>query len=751
MRGRVVGSIVNGCLVAGIVLAPAAAVATANLDPTLPFGSVAVLALLGAILGLVLAASRISGPAAHGLALCLGPGAILSFVTSVEPGVPADASWSDRVFALGSDLVSWVQVVASGGQAVDNLVFLLLTAAAAWLMGYVGAWSVFRDRAAGWPVAVGMTAMAMILATFPKYYGFLLFELVASLLLIGHMNFQSRQVSWEAAGVSQSRSVRPRALRAGAALILALVALAWLAPTALARQPISRQLGGANQPWQQTQQEFHRMFGGLQAPPDGNLSGFSRAITLGGSFHQSDQPVMTVAASQPAYWRVTVFDQYTGQGWASADPIEQGTLQPGSAVLRPSDQGRADLTQQFTILSPRTNFLAGAGQPYGFDQAVTTQIFPVAPGDDVDLVATLADTPLGPSSQYTVTSGVSTASPDELRAADANYPPEVRQRYLELPTMPDRVVQLARQLTAGQPNPYDKALAVEMYLRSFPYTLDLSPPPADHDAVDYFLFDARTGYCDYFASAMVVLLRSVGIPARVAAGYATGTLQDSGDYLVKDSDAHSWVEAYFPPYGWIPFEPSAPWPGLTPSGAPEDPAASPPAVPTPSAGAAGQSDQSTTSQSDAGGGQSSDATPTPTPNPDDPTQSAANPTDAPLDPRSLLWLLSLLGAIAMLAGLLWWVWERDLRGRPPVVVAYVKMIRLASFLGFRHCPADTPDEYGHALSGAVPRAGPSVQRIAGDYARYQFSRRDTSAGDRPLQQWRLVRNALLRQIGRLHR
>ena len=105
----------------------------------------------------------------------------------------------------------------------------------------------------------------------------------------------------------------------------------------------------------------------------------------------------------------------------------------------------------------------------------------------------------------------------------------------------------------------DRALALETYLRTtYPYTLDLPTPPYNRDLVDYFLFDLQRGYCDYYASAMVVLARASGLPARLVTGYAGGTWEaQAAQFTVTEANAHSWAEVYFPGYGWIPFEPTA--------------------------------------------------------------------------------------------------------------------------------------------------------------------------------------------------
>ncbi len=168
------------------------------------------------------------------------------------------------------------------------------------------------------------------------------------------------------------------------------------------------------------------------------------------------------------------------------------------------------------------------------------------------------------STNYRVHSLVSVADVNELRAAGQDYPDWVRQKFLVLPQgIPERVKALANQLTASKPTAFDKALAIENYLRTYPYSLDVPIPPKQQDLVDYFLFDLKKGYCDYYASAMVVLARETGIPARLALGYASGVYNiNSKRFVVTEADAHSWVEVYFPGIGWVSFEPTAASPRL---------------------------------------------------------------------------------------------------------------------------------------------------------------------------------------------
>jgi len=144
-----------------------------------------------------------------------------------------------------------------------------------------------------------------------------------------------------------------------------------------------------------------------------------------------------------------------------------------------------------------------------------------------------------------------------LRSAPEEYDAQLRETYLQVPALDPRVAELARSITANARTPYDKAVAIESYLRShYRYTLDLAGRPGA-DALAQFLFDVRAGHCEYFASAMTILLRTLEVPARIVNGFLPGEYNElGGDYIVRASDAHTWVEVYFAGYGWITFDPT---------------------------------------------------------------------------------------------------------------------------------------------------------------------------------------------------
>jgi transglutaminase-like putative cysteine protease len=161
-----------------------------------------------------------------------------------------------------------------------------------------------------------------------------------------------------------------------------------------------------------------------------------------------------------------------------------------------------------------------------------------------------------PINRYEAESILAEIDSDELRLA-ANTAPVSMDEYLKLPPLDVRISKLAEEITAPAPSNYDKAVALEQYLSThFGYTLEL-PRTLPQDPLANFLFERKQGHCEYFASSMAVMLRSLRIPSRIVTGFRGGEFNDlTGQYVVRASDAHSWVEAYFPGSGWISFDPT---------------------------------------------------------------------------------------------------------------------------------------------------------------------------------------------------
>jgi len=314
---------------------------------------------------------------------------------------------------------------------------------------------------------------------------------------------------------------------------------------------------------------------GMQAQ---NITGFSGTVNLGDirKILRSNIVVMRIVVEgsprpfQGVKWRGVGLTSFDGQHWFN-DNTEQRPVTPASFqrfVLPATDgwQNRPRRPLRYRVLlSPiSTDVLFAAAVP----REVTGRLRVIT----LDQTESLHYPGYGYSPfSYDVLSDTGMAAADQLRRASTDYPAPIRMIYLRVPELDPRVAELARQVAASATNHYDRARAIETYLRSsFTYSLD--PPAIDPaNPIGSFLFQSKTGYCEYFAAAMAVMLRTLGIPSRLVNGFQTGTYNRVGkDFVVRARDAHSWVEVYFPDYGWTAFDPTPADPNPVAAGGPFD-------------------------------------------------------------------------------------------------------------------------------------------------------------------------------------
>lgn len=261
------------------------------------------------------------------------------------------------------------------------------------------------------------------------------------------------------------------------------------------------------------------------------------------------------------YLRSSTYATYTVHGWLTANK--------GLILQRPDTEFEVDFTENQNLIYQEVTLLENAEQGnlmYTVGELATADVNYYSSYHTKFLNNTYTDlfASVTTASEYTAYSIIPYFGESELRNSSLDYPDWITNKYLQIPEeVPDRVYDLALRLTATQPTPYDRALAIEQYLRQFEYSLDLPEPPYYYDVVDYFIFDLQKGYCDYFSTSMVVLARAAGLPARFVTGYIAGTYDaETGQYVVTADQAHSWVEVYFPEYGWVIFEPTPGRPAL---------------------------------------------------------------------------------------------------------------------------------------------------------------------------------------------
>ena len=501
----------------------------------------------------------------------------------VQPGAaPPDASLialllqdiSHSLAAVLGRAQAWVGGLLRGSPGFDLVAATLVWGLALWAVAVWAAWFVRRRSqplVAILPAAVLLTGSlafvgkpALILA--PVAFG--------AFMLLTVCNLGSQQDHWHRAGLDYAEDINFDMGMWATGLVTLTLVLALLV-SYISPQKIFENLRQLAQGRSQETTALGESLG-LPSKPEEPVSAvpadpgvLPRQHLLGSGTELSQEIVMivqvegilasTAGDSLPApeyYWRSLVYDSYTGRGWVTSQ-TQSVAYRAGQPAQSSASPGYRRLRQRVQWLTPPMEALYFTGSLVSADLDFQVTERPASqPGNDIFAAAPL-ETPSG--NTYNVDSLALQVGITQLRAAGAEYPQWVVDRYLLLPAdLPPRLFELAGQITAQAATPYDRALAIEHYLRAFPYNLDIPAPPPDRDVVDYFLFDLRQGYCDYYASAMVVLARAAGMPARLVTGYAPGSYDPrAGRFVVTADNAHSWPEIYFPGAGWVEFEPTS--------------------------------------------------------------------------------------------------------------------------------------------------------------------------------------------------
>ncbi len=550
-------------------------------------------ALGGIVVGAGFAQARwLPRSLAHSLSVVLG---LVWGVNRIGP-LLGDAlpTWKDQATEILIRAIILTRILANGGTGEDLLLFITVLALLTWALSYATMWMLIR-RGWSWSPVILNALVLLVNLTYasPKPPAILFYLFTgASLLLLVHQSYLHRAQTWTAAMIEVPDLLGWRFVASGAMVVAVLLTATTLLPTRITSAQVAHVWQRVREPWQNIQNRWDKAFSNINAPANAGGGGFfgGRALNLGGARSLGTDLVMEVKSvdrdNKPffEYWRATAYDRYVGDFGPGGLSWSDTTGQVAAATLGLSQEERARtpleankgmsqldtvergvITQTYTL---RQNFpqatLFAATQPVTVSVPVLVKHSFITV--DGQTVANYTDTSLFSAQgggmrsgmEYTVESLVSVADKQSLRQVPQQYAPWV-QRYLQLPegNQLDRVKAKAQEIAGAATNAYDKAEAIQNFLRSFPYDEKIPFPPEDRDRVDWFVFDLQRGYCDYFASAMAVMLRSQGVPARLVSGYAGGQFNsEKGLYEVRQNVAHTWVEAYFPGYGWQRFEPT---------------------------------------------------------------------------------------------------------------------------------------------------------------------------------------------------
>jgi len=596
---RLLNSWITLLLVSGIYLIVAGSVQNARWVPN--SNPILVALFLGMLFGAGLAAARWPGWLALVYTLLLAPVFACQAVGQIVPALNVAFSMpflglvdlmNVHLFSFFDRLSGWVSLYQGGQSIQDTGLFVLLACLLVWPVGVWLTWCMRRWQS----LLPGLAPMALLIAVNINLSGqdvtYMAIFAALSLLLLARSSHNRQHQDWDRRGLDYPDDLGFAWAGPAAVMVLVITLAARAAP-----------LFGATEGWkaisdffkpiqQQVDTTAVRIFAQVNPPRVTGvpipLAETPQLGVVGAPPAQGDDLLFWVSTSDPPppppaagpqhYWRSEIYATYTGRGWEEA-PLAVGAFTPPALTptydpsLRnrviPAPQGRYVLQQTFEMAARHGVALFSVGEPVQAE----SKAYPGESGPPVEVRTTYADGSTlvqatdsalaergGLITTYSVTSFATQVSADQLASSGAGYPADIRSAYLQLPaSLPERVRSLAARLAASAANPYEVTMRIQNYLRiTYAYTLNVPPPPPGRDVADYFLFEAPGGFCSYYATAMAVMLRTQGIPARVATGFATGQYDYTRNaYAVTTGSAHAWVEVYFPAFGWVEFEPTA--------------------------------------------------------------------------------------------------------------------------------------------------------------------------------------------------
>jgi transglutaminase-like putative cysteine protease len=539
------------------------------------------LVLLGAVGGLALGFSKFPPRLVKWIGL-----AYTLYVIPWQLGETLDhlLPWGERLWILETRIATATADFVSRRPVHDPILFLALMAVLFWLVGLAGGYFLVRFGQV-WP-AILPAGIAMIvidhydpgLASWARYIGIFMF---ASLLLIGRMTYLRYRAEWLSNGISQSPGTGSDFGRAALVAVVVLALFAWTVPV------IGQTISPASQLWLNVSKPFDKFrsrisdaFSSLQSSMGTVSDVYGDRMALGTGTRLGDAIVFTVRASTIApagsryYWQARTYNVYD-QGWSSTVTTKKPVAANVQAFSYPEWNDRQAVSFTFTSNVTLSTTLYAPQTPLQIGRSGSASLMKTSDGSS-DVVMLSADQAISAGQTYTVSSWVATPTIGDLTGSGTDYPQSIKDNYLQLPkNLSPRFAALAKQLTSGLTNPYDKVDSITQYLRrTITYADSIPNPPDGQDPIEWFLFSYQKGYCNYYASAEVLLLRTLGIPARLAVGYAEGqsisdTARPGGaglpaeGFTVRNKDSHAWPEVYFNGIGWIEFEPTVSQPALS--------------------------------------------------------------------------------------------------------------------------------------------------------------------------------------------
>ncbi|MGH2445931.1 MAG: transglutaminase TgpA family protein [Candidatus Limnocylindria bacterium] len=519
-------------------------------------------ALWAVVAGALIGVLRITIVVALPLSAVIG-GAIVVWTIGGEYFPLLDQA--SRLGVLREELIDWTAVVLRTGYPAELSPYALGLGMLMWATAFTASYVVYRyHRVLDAILLLGAALIVNMSATFTDLFGHLLLFVIAGLLLWLRAALVDRQDGWQRRRVNENLEVPAAIMRSGIIFAGTSVVLAWILTSVAVAAPLTDAWRSFDGVWTGVRDQFEGVFGGL-TNPNSRISGntFGAGFTVRGEWISNDQEALVIAAPRPLYLRTVTHDRYTGRGFERSE-VTKRQVAPGDDLFSGPTPERPTVQEAFSLETITVEMRQTIGRNLftaGAPLAIYAPVVILEAGGLPVLSGIEAANALGEGEAYQLSVALSDATKAQLGAASTEYPEAVTRLYLDTTGVTERTRALAEEVVAEAENAYQKAEALANFLsrhESFTYRTTAPVPPPGEDLVDFFLFDeeGRTGYCEYYASAMVMMARSVGLPARVALGFAPGERIEPGEdvFLVREANAHAWAEIYFPGYGWQVFE-----------------------------------------------------------------------------------------------------------------------------------------------------------------------------------------------------
>ncbi|MHB0989392.1 MAG: transglutaminase-like domain-containing protein [Bellilinea sp.] len=523
------------------------------------------LTILGVIIGLLLGISRFQ----RWVATLIGLGySIVILPWQLIKIIPGEVAYAEKLASLGGRLWTSFDLFLRNQPLTDPALFLANMALLFWLAAMVGGYSLTRHGKPWLSMIIGGIAIMIIDIYHPAVGNrgiAMAFYIILTLVLVTRMYFLHRKREWDGEDVSVDTDTGFSWSRGALITAFVLVLLAWNVDAvvkAVNPNAPERHRGGIL--WNDIRLRFENAVKPLRGTTVVPREYFGDQFSLGQGSQLSDAQVFTVDPSitgrigVPYYWRVRSYDRYENGRWATSVNHE-APLATNTAVVS-SERYTSRINIGFKFRPERNlSMLYAPSIPLTVSRPVTL-MYNESLGKLVDVTVVSVDPMVRAGETYEIVSMIAAPTVAQLRGAGVIYPEWVAIKYLQLPVaMPASISNLALEITSGIENPYDKVVAVTNWLReNIEYNQILPQVPQGADPIEWMLFEQKQAFCNYYATAEILMLRSLGIPARWVVGYAQGEYDPNARvYIVRERDSHAWPEVFFPEYGWVEFEPTA--------------------------------------------------------------------------------------------------------------------------------------------------------------------------------------------------